>query len=91
MVENMDTILSRCMDAAYPTTFVKVKSTDDPWITLRIRRRIKRKKKIYLKQGRSEKWKEAHREVTKLIRDAKFEFYERKKKIAKEKGSSSQY
>ena len=48
MLDQMNDILESIMDNAYPKVQIRVKDTDPPWITLAIRRKIKKKKRIYL-------------------------------------------
>ena len=50
-------LVNYAMQKCFPTVTVKKKSTDDPWITDKIRKKIKQRKKIFKKQGRSKAWK----------------------------------
>ena len=70
------TMINRSMDAFFPQKKIKVKSTDDPWITPEIKKRIKSRKRTYDKEHRSDAWKEKKRETNKLIKDSKREYYD---------------
>lgn len=45
------------MNAFFPIKTVRKKSTDLPWINKAIWKRIKRRMRVYRKEGRSELWK----------------------------------
>ena len=58
MVDIMDSILEELQDVCFPENTVKTRSTDDPWITKRIKRIIRRKKRQYKRGGKDKKWKD---------------------------------
>jgi hypothetical protein len=78
----LEKITSSLMDKAYPLAVITVKSTDDPWITPRIRTMIKKRKKIFRKKGRGEEWKAMKKETDRMIKEQKGIFYQNQKTIA---------
>ena len=50
-------IINEGLDKFFPIRSTRRKSTDLPWINKAIRKKIRRRKLIYLKEGRSELWK----------------------------------
>ena len=55
--ETYQTLMTAAMDACYPVVTVKRKSSEDPWITDKIRKKIRKRKAIFRKYGRSPAWK----------------------------------
>ena len=53
------------VDRFFPLKTVRRRSTDPPWYNWKIRKRIRQKKGIYRREGRSPKW----RRVRKLLED----------------------
>ena len=60
----------------------KVRSTDDPWITDKIRRAIKRRNRAYEKnkKKRGDRWKIFKRHTNELISEEKLKYYEHEEK-----------
>ena len=50
----MDAAMSEC----FPVVTVKRKSTEDPWITEKIRKKIRKRKAIFKSECRSSRWKQ---------------------------------
>ena len=71
--------LGKAMDEFFPLRTSRRKSTDLPWINRAIRRRIRRRKKIYRKEGRSELWKVVKKEVDEMIKKRKKVYMDRKR------------
>ena len=55
------------MSDCFPVITVRRKSTEGPWITPKIRLKIKRRKAVFKKQGRSKVWKKLKKVTTKMI------------------------
>jgi hypothetical protein len=91
MVKCLNDTLRVIMDESYPKVKITVKDTDPPWITLAIRRKVKKKKKVFLKQGRSDKWKALHKETQKMVKDQMKRFYMSQKEKAKDTGNTKLY
>ena len=56
------------MEQCFPLITVRRKSTDCPWINNRIRKLISRRKGIYIREGRSQRWKRLKRVTDELIK-----------------------
>ena len=70
---------------------VKIRDTDDPWITNHIRNKIETRKKIFKRGRRGDEWKEARKETTKLIKESKKEWYDKYKEQAKTSNDPALY
>ena len=66
--EKYQEVVNAAMKECFPLVTVKRKSTDDPWITDKIRKKIKQRKKVFKKQGRSKAWKKLKKLTTKMIK-----------------------
>ena len=64
-------ILDAAMDTFFPLKTVRRKSTDPPWITKKIKKRIKRCMRRYVKEGRSELWHAVKRVTDEIIKQGK--------------------
>ena len=51
----------------FPQVTVMRRSTDPPWYNHRIRKKIRQKKGIYKREGRSEKWRKIRKAVEDLV------------------------
>ena len=91
MAEALVELLNRGMNLAFPITSKKIRSTDDPWITNKIRGKIEDRKKIYAKEDRSLDWKEMKKYTNDLISKSKKEYYDKYVKEAKEKSDPGLY
>ena len=60
----------------FPLTTFRRRSNEKPWITNAMRRKSKRKKRLYRKRGRSARWRALSRELEEDIRSSKEEFVE---------------
>ena len=77
------------MTECFPLVTVKRKSTDDPWITEKIRKKIRQRKKIFKKQGRSKAWKKLKKITTKMIKFRREQYMERHKILITSPGASA--
>ena len=84
-------ILQYLYNKHFPLKTIKSRSCDPPWITKRIRRYIRNRKREYSRSGRSARWKKKKDICDKMIQDAKKAFFERVKKIVKEAGNTKSY
>ena len=69
------------MQRFYPVIHVKKKSSDDPWLTDRIRKKIKQRKSVFKTQGRSKAWKKLKRITKKMIKQRREQYMEKHKII----------
>lgn len=79
------------MDEYYPLLKRVTKSTDAPWMTPFIKRRIKSRKRVYDREERSTNWKVHKKETASLVKNAKKEYYDKFVKLAKETNNPSLY
>ena len=73
----MDAAMSEC----FPVITVKRKSTEDPWITEKIRKKIRKRKAIFKSEGRSVRWKRIKKITAKMIKFKREQYMERHKLI----------
>ena len=59
--------VNQAMERFFPLITVRRKSTDCPWINNRIRKLVRRRKGIYKREGRSEKWRRLKKITDELI------------------------
>ena len=55
--------VTRAQDRLFPLITVRRQSNDPPWYNRNIKRRIKQKKGIYRREGRSQKWRRLKRVI----------------------------
>ena len=79
------------MEESYPIVQIKKKSTNDPWITPAITKRITVRKKIYEKHDRSDEWKLAKKTTNKMIKYSEKKYYDKYVNLAKETGDQALY
>ena len=91
MVERLDGILGSYYDLCFPKTTIKLRSTDLPWVSKRIKRAIRRRKRKYRSQGYSAEWRDTQKEVTAKISENKVRHLDKVKKKILEGGSSKGY
>ena len=76
MARNFVQYIDAKMDEYFPVKRFKSKATDDPWMSPHILQKIKTRMKTYLKEKRSDKWKDQKKQTDRLIKDAKKKYYE---------------
>ena len=54
-------------DACFPFITYRRRSDKDPWITNAIRKKIRIRLRVFLREGRSQKWKRIDKEVKRMI------------------------
>ena len=81
-VESFNMTLSDLMNKFFPLKYHKVRSTDNPWISQAIRRKIRARKKIFRKHGRNKKWKRMKARTDQAIRRKKEDYYKKFKEKA---------
>ena len=60
--------ITGAMDRFYPTITTRRRSTDHPWINASVRAMIRKRKRIYVEEGRSQRWKRFKKKVAKIIK-----------------------
>ena len=69
----LDELIADC----FPAVTVRIKSSDHPWITKAVKKQIRRRKRVFAREGRSEKWKKLKKETEELIKKKKAEYFEK--------------
>ena len=70
-------LLNSYVEASFPLKTRKANSNDTPWFDTNTRRKVDRKERIYKKEGKSEKFKQASKECDTAISEAKAKFFDR--------------
>ena len=70
------TIVEIC-EQEIPWKKERVRSTDDPWISKGIRKRVDQRKAVFRRSGRSANWKVMKKSTRKMIKKSRSEFYDR--------------
>ena len=83
--EKIETLNNIC----FPWKSRKVKSTDKPWITDNIKRKIRRRKRRYKKHDRDLRWEELKRDTEEEVRKGKKEFYDKETDKLMQAGSGA--
>ena len=78
--EVFQNMLLKIMEEIFPEKERKISSDDQPWITQKLKKMDRRRRRIYHKQRRSEKWRSLDKLFKKELKSAKAQFY--KKTIA---------
>ena len=73
-------MLINILDDIFPEKERKISSDDQPWITQKLKKMDRRRRRIFHKQRRSEKWKSLNKLFKEEVKSAKAQFY--KKTIA---------
>ena len=59
--------INRAMDCFFPVRTTTRKSTDLPWVNASVRKRIKQRRGIFMREGRSKKWKRMKQVTNRMI------------------------
>ena len=73
-VAAFESTIKTMTDKHFPLTTYRKRSNEDPWITHRIRRKAKRKRRLFRKGGRSQKWRAVTKSLETDIRESKESF-----------------
>ena len=68
-------MLIKKLDDIFPEKFRKVNSDDSPWISFKLKKMDRKRKRIFQKERRSEKWKSLNKMFKKEVKEAKAKFY----------------
>ena len=91
MVEALHNKFKIWVDLCFPMKLSRRRSNEDPWITAAIRRKIRIRLKIFLKEGRSARWKRINREIRLMIKKSKREYVNKAVEKCKATGNNSGY
>ena len=89
--EKVDFVLQYIFNKHFPFQTVSSRSCDAPWISKRIKRHIRNRKREFARSGRSRRWKKKKAKCEELILQAKEAFFEKVKKKVKEAGNTKSY
>ena len=84
-------VLDGYVEECFPQKIRTIRSTDDPWISIGIRKKIRLGKRVFKKEGRSRRWKELKRITDVKIAESKSKYYEKIRKTSKETNDISLY
>ena len=62
----------------FPEKFRKIQSDDQPWITFKLKKLDRKRKRVYRKERRSVKWHKLDKAFKKEVKQAKADFYKQK-------------
>ena len=91
MASAMVSKIDNAMNTFFPKKKIKVKSTEDPWITPQIKAKIRGRKRVFDEEHRSDRWHIKKIETSKLIKESKSEYYQQFLKMSKENKDPSLY
>ena len=89
--DRLQSLLSAYTESCFPRRKITIKSVDKPWMTERIRRETRRKRLIYRREGRSDRWWRQENKTGELIRARKINFADGVKTSVKEAGNMRAY
>ena len=73
--EVFQNMLIKVLEEIFPEKIRKISSDDQPWVTHRLKVLDRRRKRIYRKERRSEKWENMNKLFQKEMKSAKSNFY----------------
>ena len=80
-VVEFQAILDKLMDKHFQFRTITRKLSDPPWLTPALKKKIGRRRRVYDRQGRSNRWKEMKAETDKICRTLCSRYIERQKTI----------
>ena len=63
------------LDEIFPEKTRKINSDDQPWISLKLKKLDRKRKRVYHKERKSPKWKKMEKFFKKEVKSAKANFY----------------
>ena len=84
-------ILIQKYESIFPEKTRKINSDDSPWLTQKLKKMDRRRKRVYRKERRSEKWHNLDRAFKKEVKVAKANFYTDMIKDLRKKNPSQWY
>ena len=88
LVDKMDETLGNLLDQCFKMTKIKIKSTDSPWMTREVKRKIRRRKKYYAKNGNNIIWQQKRDAVYEAVNKAKKAYLAREEEKLTQPGSN---
>ena len=87
----LNDLLQQLYDECIPVRMIRRKSSDAPWMTRKIRRLIRARKRCYKKHGRSARWRQRRDEAEAAIKEAKVKYAEKIKDKIKAAGNNKSF
>ena len=84
-------ILLKVLDEIFPEKIRKISSDDQAWITHRLKMLDRRRKRLFHKERRSEKWKQLNKMFKQEVKTAKAQFYKKTVADLKKKSPGQWY
>ena len=84
-------LLTKKLDKIFPEKIRKLQSDDQPWISHKLKKMDRHRKRIYRKERRSEKWVKLNKAFKKEVNTAKANFYKNSVEDLKKKKPSQWY
>ena len=78
----LQTILDKAHEACFPLITTTRRESDPPWINEAIRKLAKKRRKVYDREGRFEKWKQMKRKGVRMIKKRARAYWDNQKKGA---------
>ena len=93
LASKLEQITQSWMDICFPEKTLTIKSTDLPWISYEIKKKITARKKEFKrsKKKRTALWHAMKKETDEMIKTAKKEYYDKIKNEAKTRNNPSLY
>ena len=79
-VEEFMRVLGQAMDICFPYKTTWRREKDPPWINKAVKRLIKKRRKLYHREGRSNKWRELKKKAADLIKTRAARYWEHQKR-----------
>ena len=70
------------MDKCFPYVWIKYKSTDCPWVNNKFRRLVRKRSRVFKREGRSARWRQIKEETNRLMEELKKNYFEKMKEKA---------
>ena len=77
--EIFQNIFLQKLDEIFPEKLRKISSDDQPFITHKLKQMDRKRKRIFNKERRSEKWKKLNKIFKAELKSAKSQFYQKKR------------
>ena len=91
MTETFISTIEEKMDEIYPMIRRTKKSSDPPWMTPQIKKRIRSRKRSYKREDRGPSWRKKKKMTADLVKKAKKDFYNKFVELAKRTNDAGLY
>ena len=84
-------VVDCAMDVFFPVQTTTRKSSDYPWINWKVRRKVKQRRSVYYREGRSVKWKKLKKLTDNLIKKRRAVYMDSQRMVLLEKDSERSF